>query len=165
MKTLFFLDIDGTIADASHRMGLAPPKNQKRGDASYEQWLEDIQQPQDMLKDTPIKGTRDLLNQLNSDNTVYLTSRHEKYRDVTKQWLSHHGYPNLKLIMRPEKDYRPSCDFKSDLISRTIKERYLETDEYPSVVVIDDDQTGKLKDLCVENGWCFFKAQSGGKAY
>lgn len=165
MSILIFVDIDGTLSKPGHRMQKPPPKNQKRGDLAYEAWLEEIQNPEEMLEDPIIDGMRQFVNRFNEEEAFYLTSRHEKYRVITRQWLTKMGFPHRKLFMRPENDFRPSSEFKSDLVARVIQKTYKDKEEYPSVIVIDDDQKGEIEKVCKEKGWTFLKARSGGKAY
>jgi hypothetical protein len=60
------------------------------------------------------------IGMLPSDDTVSivgLTARPERYRQATIQWLARHEVPMDDVIMRPEKDFRPSPILKVALLA------------------------------------------------
>lgn len=158
MSTLFVLDLDGTLADASRRFAKAGKEPRKRGPA-YTKWLKNVQSPKELLNDRPIPGTRDLARLL-GNRAVYVTARSEIYRTVTSAWLAEHGYPSLALVMRPKRNRQSSGVFKE----RAIRGLVAGSESVENVLVIDDDPTGGIEAVCHKNGWTFFKARSGGYA-
>lgn len=160
MTTLFIIDIDGTIAHAGKRFSEAGPEPSREDKAVYDVWVRNVQNAKSLREDLAVPGMVEMTQALsNSDNhVVYLTSREEKWRDVTESWLGFKGFPSLPLIMRPDDDYRDSADYKEDSIeflSRLYKSR--------NVVVLDDDEHGNIEKRCHENKWTFLRARSGGQ--
>lgn len=118
-------DIDGTIADASHRVHHVKgdgPKNWKGFFA-------------EMDKDEPRTEVWDQVKRLSREEDVHIilvSARPEDYREVTEQWLRENNMDDyLTLIMRRKGDKRPDTDVKSD-----IYERYLAP--YDIIRVFDD---------------------------
>lgn len=93
-------DIDGTLADCSHRIQYAQSK----------QWDEFHSRA---LEDPVIVNIADLMIELaNNYEIILLTGRPEKYRYLTEQWLELCGLDDFydELIMRQDGDW--SQDFK-----------------------------------------------------
>ncbi|HEX2904386.1 MAG TPA: hypothetical protein VHO01_13110, partial [Jatrophihabitans sp.] len=63
---------------------------------------------------------------------VWLTGRPEWLRPVTTTWLAERELPVQRLIMRPNRDYRPARDYKLDQL------RQLAHAEQVAVFVDDD---------------------------
>jgi uncharacterized HAD superfamily protein len=159
-KTLFCMDIDGTIAHAGRRFAEAGEEPNRDQKDVYEAWLSRIQSHETMLQDAPVVGMQSLLWSLyNSPNElIYLTAREEKYRYTTCQWLNNHSFPNGSLYMRGEGDHRDGVELKEALIKMT-KNLY----HCDAVVVVDDDGKGDIEAMCARNGYTFLKARSGGQ--
>lgn len=66
------------------------------------------------------------------DYIVWITSRPEKYRDITAKWLSANGLPSSNLHMRSNDDYTESAEYK-----RTVWES-LESDASKVWLCLDD---------------------------
>lgn len=103
-KFLYIFDIDGTLADDSHRSDflIGSPKN---WDAYFNR----------LEHDYPIENVRLIFNALNCHEfngytkLVFLTGRSAKYRKQTLAWLKKHIDPKIQdedLYMRPENDFR-----------------------------------------------------------
>lgn len=126
-------DIDGTLADATHRLHFIKDLNYwitPRGNSlaprkpDWDSFLSDEQ----VSKDSPIPQTWTLLNSFwgGRNNILFATSRNEKTRDMTVQWLLRHitwqhaTYVSISgyLYMRSENDHRPSDQVKRDLLQR-----------------------------------------------
>ena len=58
-----------------------------------------------------------LFNFLDHD-IIALTTRPEKWRDLTMKWMMKHGISVDELLMRPNDDYRPEWETKLDLAVR-----------------------------------------------
>lgn len=111
------VDIDGTIADASHRLHLIKGET-KDWDAFYDA----------MVNDTPIEGAvgtiLDELDKVVEDDTVplhimFVTGRRDTHRKETEEWLQTYcaladpGY--YSLLMRADGDHRDDTVVKEEL--------------------------------------------------
>ena len=128
MKYIVF-DIDGVLADCSHRLKYIQGK-----DKDYDKFYS----KEELWKDKPIKAGRNILDALHSfevmrDNprstefygeVIFITGRNEICKDTTYNWLYNNilerGTVYHKLYMRPENDYRPSHEVKKSLIEKHI---------------------------------------------
>ncbi len=117
-------DIDGTIADCSHRQHhvAKTPKDWKAFFSA-------------MDKDTPRTDVWEKVKELSRNENVRIilvSARPEEYREVTEQWLRDNAMDDyLTLIMRRKGDKRPDTEVKSD-----IYHRYLA--HYTIIKVFDD---------------------------
>jgi len=155
--TIFFVDIDGTISDATERIKRAGPEPSRENKEVYDAWV--VLVNQNMEQDKPIPGMPELCYHLGG-RLVYLTSREYRHADVTKKWLNDNGFPLGILRMRPNDNYEETHLFKASVIE---EEKKLSGHKKVDVVVIDDDESGKLEQLCKERGHTFLKARSGGQ--
>jgi len=109
-------DIDGTIADNSHRQHhlMGGKKDWKSYNAT-------------MSKDGLIEDVAVLLITLAMNNHIILcTGREEVYREVTQRWLEEQYLARYAkdIFMRPEKDYRSDAIVKVELLN-AIKAKYV----------------------------------------
>lgn len=105
-------DIDGTIADLTHRRHFVASKP-KNWDAFFA----------GIADDKPITPVISVLNCLFAKNFIILcTGRGEEYREQTVQWLDRHGVEYDALYMRPAGDYRPDDIIKEELLDQMIAE-------------------------------------------
>lgn len=101
---LVLCDLDGTLACLKYRITRAgaPPSREDR--KAFTEWLERLQVPDDMLQDKVILHVAAIVEMIvkhyNDTHLVYLTSREEKYRDVTREWMRKHDLPDGPLYMR-----------------------------------------------------------------
>lgn len=159
MSTLFVIDIDATLADATDRLKFAGQEPSRKDAVAYNTWLAAVQDANSLLQDKPVAGMVDLVSAIRkgSLNVVLVTAREEHWRDVTEAWLIKNKLPKLPLIMRPNDNFYESAMFKATEISE-LKTLF----GCDSVIVIDDDQSGELQGICKYHGWTFLKALSGG---
>lgn len=124
---LLFCDIDGTIADLTHRRKFvaSKPKNWAAFEAS-------------MSEDKPIEWVIDLVCMFWSRGAtvVLMTGRGKQNMEVTKQWLNDHDVPYDYLYMREEGDYRKDSIVKKELYERAKVDLY---GEDPDLIL--DDRT------------------------
>lgn len=108
---LAIIDIDGTIADCSHRLHYLDEKP-PNWDAFFAA----------MIDDTPIKGMADLLNSLDLC-IIYITGRPDSYYDVTVKWLEKHGFPQegCEVFMRTDGDKRPDTIVKREIYEDMVR--------------------------------------------
>jgi len=164
MNTIYFFDIDGTISNVGDRFTNNPPPVKKdRKDPLYQAWLLSIQTPELLAKDIPVRGTQHLIGAL--ENSVYLTSRSEIHKTDTIKWLAIHNYPVRPIIMRSAHDTRGYSEFKEAAINdhlASLAQKDGSCVEAYNVVLFDDDDKGRLEEVCKKHGWSMFKARSGG---
>lgn len=123
MKAYIF-DIDGTIADCSHRI----PHIQ--------------QEPKDWDSfygachlDTPIRHIIRLakdLGQTVGTEIVYVSGRSDQCRNETAEWLDRHGLPAGPLYMRKRGDHRDDDVIKLELLAQ------LRADGFEPILAFDD---------------------------
>lgn len=117
-------DIDGTVADCSHRQHhvAKSPKDWKAFFA-------------EMDKDTPRTDIHEAAKEAAKEagaQLVFVSARPEDHREVTEQWLREHGMTSYShLLMRRKGDKRPDTDVKGDIYQRYLK-------QYDIVRVFDD---------------------------
>jgi len=107
------VDIDGTLANVDHRVGLLPD------------WDSFFAAQKD---DTVNEWCRNLLWRYHPDYTIfYITGRPEKYREVTKKWLMEKECPTLgavDLYMRPDTKHDNDDEVKKKIYEDHIKNKY-----------------------------------------
>lgn len=127
------LDIDGSIADISHREYLieGPEKD----------W-DEFFNPKLVAKDKPISTAQEFAKKVDLDdlNIILLTGRPERLRDVTIDWLKKY-YPKFskaRLLMRADTDFSLSSKYKTNTFINEILKTPEITDE-DSFIFIDDE--------------------------
>lgn len=119
-------DIDGTLADATHRLKwITDPAywaitNSGVSRPNWETFLSDDL----VVQDSYILETWAVLDGFleKGDCVIFITGRPEKQRELTWNWLVKrepsfdHNYN--RLYMRKDKDYRPSHEVKRELLLR-----------------------------------------------
>jgi len=128
-------DIDGTVADNSHRTPYIAGKP-KNWDAFHDSAK--------VMADLPITRAlwviKNRLLPLYGGKFIFLTGRPARLRGVTKAWLKTHGSIHIAespaenaaghphLSMRPDNDYRSSVEFKESFI-KTLRGPFLFLDD------------------------------------
>lgn len=117
------LDIDGVLADVSHRLGHVQ-RRPKDWDAFFAA----------MADDPVLEQGRDLARQLARDHAiVYLTGRPHRYAAVTRAWLDRHDLPAGHLMERRDGDRRPARVAKPAMLAELAGHVHIH-------VVVDDDE-------------------------
>lgn len=110
------VDIDGTIANCSHRLHHIKnkPKNWK---AFFD----------GMVEDKPILPMINVIRSLYStgNRLIFITGRPDSYREVTESWLVNYLFHDVKfneqhklnLFMRKSKDHREDTIVKAELLN------------------------------------------------
>ena len=108
-------DIDGTLADVSHRRHFVATKPKDWVSFQKLAHLDGCHEPIAVLaRSLPLLAHR-----------VILCSGHgEQERPVTEAWLEKHQIPYSALYMRTEKDYRSDEVIKAELLARIRAEGY-----------------------------------------
>jgi len=103
---IVFVDVDHVLSDAAWRDNLMPNQKGERG--SWDEYHEAG------CDDKPVKVMVDLLHALKASGHVLVgsTARPEKWRKLTMDWFVKHDVPLDELMMRADKDFRPSPQVK-----------------------------------------------------
>lgn len=124
-RSFVLMDIDHTLADAYWRDHLV-------GDQGWDEYHAAS------INDSCVPEVVQLVRAL-ADlgmTIVCVTGRPDKWRMLTTRWLVTQNCPMHELLMRPEKDFRPTHQMKVELV----KERF--GDAFPKCVafIIDNDE-------------------------
>jgi len=104
--TVAIVDIDGVLADATHREHhlAGRPKD----------WASFFAE---VGGDAPIdRGIEQVAEIAQEHGVVLLTGRPASCREATVEWLGRHAVPFGDLVMRPDGDHRPANVFKSSFV-------------------------------------------------
>lgn len=127
---IIFCDIDGTLFNNEHRIGVIPSDRSNTANWHEFNALH--------IYDTPIQYRIDLLNALAMEHLViYLTSRTDTFHDSTKAQINMAKCPPGPLVMRGVDEHRSSAEFKLDAIEIELVCRGLNGDRF---MLIDDDK-------------------------
>ncbi|MCY4641509.1 MAG: hypothetical protein OXC41_02250 [Gammaproteobacteria bacterium] len=109
-KRLVLLDIDGTLADNSHRQHLvsSPPKR----------WHEFFTKMTDDIPNVAVVNLYRTLCRSGDYDVVLVTARPEKYRSVTEDWLRRYNIDWTMLLMRADGDFRPDAEIKREMLDK-----------------------------------------------
>lgn len=122
------IDIDGTLADLSHRLHWIDGRGGSKPD--WEKFF------QHLMGDTPIEPIiwigNAFVDSCNGVKVLLCSGRPENHRATTESWLIHHYVEYDRLYMRPADDTRPDHVVKRELLGR------IREDGYEPVLVIDD---------------------------
>jgi hypothetical protein len=108
------MDIDGTLADASHRIHLLPKHRHEDGVPPDQAWREFYLASEN---DAVIEEIRILNNKLAEEYLIVLcTGRSDHDRDLTVNWLKRHDIRWDYLRMRRSGDHRPDTVVKKEML-------------------------------------------------
>ncbi|MFP5022990.1 phosphatase domain-containing protein [Pseudonocardia phyllosphaerae] len=131
-RPLAVFDIDGVLADVSHRLHYLDVHRWERFFSAAHA---------DPLLD---EGAERLSEALENYDVVYLTGRPERNRELTETWLAEFGLPTGPLYMRPDDDHRPARYVKREVLRELARERDI-------ALVLDDDPA--VVRMLTEDGW------------
>lgn len=121
-RPLAVFDLDGTLADVRHRLRFLR-RRPRDWDAFFRA----------AVADPPLaEGIALALDSAADHEVVYLTGRPERCRRDTVEWLSRHGLPGGRLLMRSDGDRRPARVTKPELLRGLSRGRSV-------ALVVDDD--------------------------
>jgi uncharacterized HAD superfamily protein len=104
-SSVCIFDIDGTLANCDHRLHYVKNKP-KNWDAFYSECMDDH----------IIWPVAEMLELFRKNHLIYIvTGRPERNRDLTELWLNNNKIYFDKLIMRGDRDFRKSPDYKSSV--------------------------------------------------
>lgn len=132
-KDTFFFSLDGTLSDFRHRLEL------RLNDYNWDNFHEAAD------KDAPKNDTTLIMRMLSSDfMTIVYTTRPEKYRATTQEWLAKHKiFPDVLLMKQYRHNYA-----KDEVVKVTLIKELYATKTFPggddevaqrSVVAIFED--------------------------
>lgn len=124
MLSAVIFDMDGTLADVTHRRPFITGTGKKNWAAWNERMGDD---PPNM----PIAALARMMAASGS-TIIVCTGRHEEYRRLTETWLLLHEIPAHRVYMRPSKDSRADHVVKLELLAR------IRDDGFDPVLVVDD---------------------------
>jgi len=111
------VDIDGTVADLTHRLHYIQD-HPKDYDAFHEE----------VLNDTPIDEVigvvTSLRDRFGEGSIVFVSGRSSRGREDTIKWLEHHVGGFDALYMREEGDYRKDTIIKGEILAKMIEDGY-----------------------------------------
>jgi hypothetical protein len=139
MRPLAVFDIDGVLADVSHRVHFLEQRRKDWG-AFFRAAVDD-----DVLPE----GSALVHEAAKECEVAYLTGRPEVCRRDTREWLRVQGFPVGTLAMRPNRDHRPAREAKPPMLARLAAGRVL-------VIVVDDDL--EVCDAYEAAGWTVMRA-------
>lgn len=111
-------DIDGTLALDTGRRHLRPKAEPHCLAGLGIEVIQKYMAEQLVQHDKPVPGARSFVGVLRAPRVLVVTARWEPLRCTTQHWLAEH-YPELRygqLLMRRERDERPSVEVKLDLV-------------------------------------------------
>lgn len=135
MKRVLF-DIDGTLADISHRRHYVEGGNRN--------WVKFFDAMGEDSVNQPVADLYRALQKSPDYECIIVTGRPENYRKVTEQWLIWNNIPFSRLLMRAEKDSRQDAIIKREILTELLKEGH------EIAFVVDDRQS--VVDMWRANG-------------
>ncbi len=136
MTKLVVCDIDGVLADISHRL---PYLEEKNYEAFYGM--------ANMIQDEPLYSGISLFRKLTyaipGYEIILMTGRPERTRKITEMWLRYHDISFGKLYMRKDGDYRPSPEVKVELMHKAVENATAHDMSYGGYFIDDDPENVK----------------------
>lgn len=134
IKRLIIGDIDGVIADCSHRLQYLQG-SEKNWDKFY---------GAEMADDKYIKHNGDLLQKLSfgeDAQLVFLTGRPERTHELTRLWLNEHlgGVVDYWITCRLDGDHRKSPVVKAEMLECFLDKYDSLLDPQMTISIFDDD--------------------------
>ena len=135
-------DIDGTIADVSHRV------HHVKGEVK--DWKSFFES---MMDDTVREDVKDMLIEYQNQGKVilFVSARPEDYREQTEHWLKSFvtGVYPVSLLMRQRGDTRPDTEVKRDIYHKYLKDLdiFCVVDDRPCVIRMWEDLDLKVVDV------------------
>lgn len=135
-KKLFIFDLDGTLADLTHRLPYI-----KTNHPHWGKFLDAC------VNDKPIQWVIDLFNVCREDGVVVILSgRNNVVRKKTEDWLLEYDVRYDYLLMRKDKDYRPDQIIKKEMLDDFLRDK-----GYEVQFIVDDRQ--RVVDMWRANGY------------
>lgn len=119
-------DLDGTLADSSHRQ-----------EFYFAHDWDEYNSPARIADDTPYPHAIELVHQMrrNRWDIMYLTGRRDRINEITQDWLYAAGAPDTHAVLtRGDRDPDVLADFKVKVIKRVVASKL-----FQRVLLFDDD--------------------------
>lgn len=143
MQNAIIVDLDGTLADITHRVHFV--RDGKKDWPAFNAA---------MHLDKPKQDIINIVNQFDAGWYIFIvTGRFERFRKVTEYWLAKHNISYDKLLMRKDEDYRADHLIKEEIYLAEIKDRVR------VIAVIDDRQS--VVDMWRKNRLTCLQCQKG----
>jgi hypothetical protein len=113
-KNTVVFDIDGTLADISHR--------QKFLECDKPDWKSFNEKMGDDKVNHPVVELYKTLWESNKYNIILVSGRNEKDRKLTETWLIWHNIHFSKIYMRSDNDFRADYIIKEEILKGLQKE-------------------------------------------
>lgn len=136
MKPLVLFDVDGTLADISHR------RHHVQGEEK--DWGAFFKQMGDDKPNLPIVGLYKALKDSGHYDLIVVSARPDDNRAITERWLVWNGVEFERLIMRPAGDFRADTEIKKEILDALL------TEGREIAFVVDDRKC--VVDMWRENG-------------
>lgn len=130
MRPVILFDLDGTLADNSHRQHLLS--------SVKKDWDTFFEAQRDDAPNWPVVTLYKTLVEVGKFDVIVVTARPERYRKITKKWFEKHKIPLGRMLMRADGDRRSDEIIKQEMLVQLNKE-----DCTPLFVV--DDRTGVVE--------------------
>ena len=127
-KACVIVDIDGTVADLSHR------EHYVRGDKK--DWRTFLSKCDQDEPKRDIYLIAESFCDVTGSHLVFCSGRGQEYQDKTKMWLSRYDMDYDNIFMRQERDYRQDYIIKEHILDFEILTRYSQV-----LAVFDDRST------------------------
>ncbi len=113
-KLAIIVDLDGTLADITHRRKYVEGKKK-----DWKNFNKNI------LSDGINHWCREIIRKMMPDHHILLVSgRTDALRDETVEWLHLHQVPYTELLMRPREDHRDDAIVKREIYDSKVKPFY-----------------------------------------
>ncbi len=161
IKGYVLCDIDGTIADISHRLRFVKPKKNLKSKPGEPDVYEDDPRfkkdwksffsgiPSDIVREDTRKILIDYYNQ--GYDVIFITARPDDYKEATIEWLHKHMLTfAFTIIMRRAGDTRKDTEVKKDMLDKYFPDKsliYRVIDDRPSVIRMWKEQGLEVIDV------------------
>lgn len=144
MINAYIFDIDGTLADATHRLPMIQGEL-KDWDGFYKACVDD----------TVIENVARIYKTLRDAGyyIILMTGRSEDSQTETMEWLLEHDLNPRWLLMRPSGDHRPDYIVKKELYEKWVKPNF-------NVIGVFEDRTSVVQ-MWREIGLTCFQVDQG----
>ncbi|MCM1260547.1 MAG: hypothetical protein NC222_06290 [Staphylococcus sp.] len=155
---MYIFDLDGTLADISHRLHFVFDKNgTKKEKPVWKSFFKEC------VNDKPIEKVCKLAHTLSQYNKVIiLTGRSSEVAKETSEWINKNVFHfenlfNYFLIMRKEGDHRPDKIVKPELLNKFLEGTIWNKDD---IQIIFEDRQGMV-DTWRKLGYTCFQVSEG----
>lgn len=142
-------DIDGTLANVTHRLHHISTEGQKPNwDAFNDAMVEDTIENSIAQIYYRMCACKHMVNY----SSIFVTGRPETHRKQTEQWLMSYKLIPDYLFMRPAGDYRPDVEIKEEILDKYIQNA--------DILFVVDDRQGVV-DMWRRHGYKVLQCQKG----